>query len=165
MTRVIIMCEPSSGRQFGSFSTARRQVGNMSLRHARDTVPPADGSEGCTFNMNPRPTGPAPSLTRLATVSQKSSPKTYTAMSDATLLFRVIFVTAIPHQPHARVQAHLRRGIHPAGLTRGPRGRQGGLRRDIHVGVLSHGIMVKYQSDYCRRMSGPPTYPWVVTSV
>ena len=61
----------------------------MSLRHARDTVTPADGSEGCTFNMNPRPTGPAPSLTRLATVSQKSRPKTYTAMSDATLLFRV----------------------------------------------------------------------------
>ena len=39
--------------------------------------------------MYPRPTGPAPSLTRLATVSQMSTPKTYTAMSDATLLFRL----------------------------------------------------------------------------
>ena len=43
-----------------------------------ETVAPADGSEGCTFNMNPRPTGPAPSLTRLATVSQMSRSKTHT---------------------------------------------------------------------------------------
>ena len=74
-------------------------------------------------------------------------------------------VSAILHRLHARVQAHFRQGIHPAGLTRGPRGRQGGLRRNIRVDMFNLGVMVRYESGCCGRMSGPPTYPWAVTSV
>ena len=43
------------------------------------TSGPADRSKGCTFNVLPRLTRPAPVLARLATVRQVSPPKTYTA--------------------------------------------------------------------------------------
>ena len=43
-----------------------------------ETVAPADRSEGCRVHVLPRPTHPAPTLTRLATVRQKSRSKTHT---------------------------------------------------------------------------------------
>ena len=43
-----------------------------------ETVAPADRSEGCRVHVLPRPTHPAPTLTRLATVRQMSTPKTHT---------------------------------------------------------------------------------------